>query len=152
MGDKMVYYAPMKHLYDCLRGCAKEEEVKAEFCKVKYLRVVDPTPPPPPTGPAVTSINDGTFHSGNGNVVTGVNMRFADEFPGNHLVIRDSNGEDIQAMISTDDDVPRSETSFGLIIDHSDPLAVGDEYTFEFEMLDEGGLPVTVTKTARWQE
>ena len=108
--------------------------------------------PLPPTEPAVTSINDGTFHSGNGNVVTGVNMRFADEFPGNHLVIRDSNGEDIQAMISTDDDVPRSETSFGLIIDHSDPLAVGDEYTFEFEMLDEGGLPVTVTKTARWQE
>ena len=23
----------MKHLYDSLRGCAKEEEVKAEFCK-----------------------------------------------------------------------------------------------------------------------
>ena len=23
----------MEHLYDSLRGCAKEEEVKAEFCK-----------------------------------------------------------------------------------------------------------------------
>ena len=23
----------MKQLYDSLRGCAKEEEVKAEFCK-----------------------------------------------------------------------------------------------------------------------
>ncbi len=32
----------MKHLYDSLRGCAKEEEVKAEFCKIfkmkNYLR------------------------------------------------------------------------------------------------------------------
>ena len=36
MGDKMVYYAPMKHLYDSLRGCAKEE-VKAEFFKMKIF-------------------------------------------------------------------------------------------------------------------
>ena len=124
--------------------------LQTSFRKVKYLRVVDPTPPPP-TGPAVTSINDGTFHSGNGNVVTGVDMRFADEFPGNHLVIKDSGGEDMGAMISTDEDVPRSETSFGLIIDEANPLTVGAEYTFEFEMLDAEGTPVTVTKTARWQ-
>ena len=35
----MVYYAPMKHLYDCLRGCAKEEEVKAEFCKFFKMKI-----------------------------------------------------------------------------------------------------------------
>ena len=29
----------MKHLYDSLRGCAKEEEVKAEFCK--FFRMKD---------------------------------------------------------------------------------------------------------------
>ena len=110
----------------------------------------EPTPPTP-TGPTVTSINDGTFHEGSGNVVTGVNMRFADEFPGNHLVIRDSNGEDIQAMISTDEDVPRSETGFGLVIDYSGSLTVGEECTFEFEMLDAEGMPVTVTQTARGQ-
>ena len=39
MGDKMVYYAPMKHLYDSLRGCAKEEEVKAEFCKFFKMKI-----------------------------------------------------------------------------------------------------------------
>ena len=53
MGDKMVYYAPMKHLYDSLRGCAKEEEVKAEFCKffkmkIFALRGASTTRPPPP--------------------------------------------------------------------------------------------------------
>ena len=35
----MVYYAPMKHLYDSLRGCAKEEEVKAEFCKFFKMKI-----------------------------------------------------------------------------------------------------------------
>ena len=35
----MVYYVPMKHLYDCLRGCAKEEEVKAEFCKFFKMKI-----------------------------------------------------------------------------------------------------------------
>ena len=29
----------MKHLYDCLRGCAKEEEVKAEFCKFFKMKI-----------------------------------------------------------------------------------------------------------------
>ena len=53
MGDKMVYYAPMKHLDDRLRGCAKEEEVKAEFCKffkmkIFALRGASTTRRPPP--------------------------------------------------------------------------------------------------------
>ncbi len=29
----------MKHLYDSLRGCAKEEEVKADFCKFLKKKV-----------------------------------------------------------------------------------------------------------------
>ena len=29
----------MKHLYDSLRGCAKEEEVKAESCKFFKMEV-----------------------------------------------------------------------------------------------------------------
>ena len=29
----------MKHLYDSLRGCAKEEEVKAEFCKFFRMKI-----------------------------------------------------------------------------------------------------------------
>ena len=29
----------MKHLYDSLRGCAKEEEVKAEFCKFFKMKI-----------------------------------------------------------------------------------------------------------------
>ena len=29
----------MKHLYDSLRGCAKEEEVKAEFCKFLKMKI-----------------------------------------------------------------------------------------------------------------
>ena len=77
-------------------------------------------------------------------------MRFADEFPGNHLVIRNQTGDDVEAMISTDSDVPVTETRFGLIIDEGLPLTDGEEYTFEFEMLDAGGMPVTVTQTARW--
>ena len=35
----MIYYAPMKHLCDSLRGCAKEEEVKAEFCKFFKMKI-----------------------------------------------------------------------------------------------------------------
>ena len=107
--------------------------------------------PPTPTGPTVTAINDGTFHAGGGNVVTGANMRFADAFPGNHLVIRDSEGTDMEAMISTDDTTPVTETSFALNIDETTPLTDGAAYVFQFEMLDEGGQPVTVTQTARWQ-
>ncbi len=29
----------MKHLYDSLRVCAKEEEVKAEFCKFFWMKI-----------------------------------------------------------------------------------------------------------------
>ena len=83
--------------------------------------------------------------------MTGVGMRFADAFPGNHLVIRDSEGTDVEAMISTDDTTPVTETRFALNIDEATPLTDGAAYVFEFEMLDEGGQPVTVTQTARWQ-
>ena len=58
----------------------------------------------------------------------------------------------MEAMISTDAEIPVTETRFGLIIDEGLPLTDGEEYTFEFSMLDAEGQPVTVTKTARWQE
>lgn len=106
--------------------------------------------PPGPTGPTVTAINNGTFHAGAGNVVTGANMRFADVLPGDHVVIKDEMGDDMEAMISTDDGVPVTEARFGLNIDEGTPLTDGEEYTFEFSMLDAEGQPVTVTKTARW--
>ena len=122
--------------------------LQTDFRKVKYLRVVDPEPTP--AGPTVTAINDGTFHSGV-NIVTGANMRFADEFPGNHLVIRNSMGDDVGGMISTDDATPVTETRFGICFDETNPMTNGEEYAFEFEMLDAGGMPMTVTKTARWQ-
>ena len=35
----MIKYSKMKHLYDSLRGCAKEEEVKAEFCKFFKMKI-----------------------------------------------------------------------------------------------------------------
>ena len=122
--------------------------LQTSFRKVKYLRVVDPVPP---TGPTVTAINDGTFHAGAGNVVTGANMRFADELPGDHVLIKNRTGDDMEAMISTDTDVPVTETGFALNIDEGTPLTDGEEYTFEFEMVDSAGQPVTVTHTARWQ-
>ena len=122
--------------------------LQTSFRKVKYMRVVDP--PPVPTEPTVTAINDGTFHAGGGNVVTGANMRFADALPGDHVVIKDEMGDDMEAMISTDDEVPVTEARFGLNIDEGIPLTDGAEYTFEFSMLDAEGQPVTVTKTARW--
>ena len=122
--------------------------LQTSFRKVKYLRVVDPGPTP--TGPTVTAINDGTFHAGGGNVVTGANMRFADAFPGNHLVVKDGGGEDVGMMISTDEGTPVTETRFALNIDEGSPMTDGEEYTFEFEMLDAEGVPVTVTHTARW--
>ena len=110
------------------------------------------TPPgPTPTGPTVTDIGEGFFHPGNRNVVTGENMRFADGEPGNHVVIKDGMGVDTEAMISTDTDVPVTETGFALNIDEGTPLTDGEEYTFEFEMVDSAGQPVTVTHTARWQ-
>ena len=110
------------------------------------------TPPgPTPVDPTVTAINDGTFHAGAGNVVTGANMRFADEYPSTHVVVKNSEGEDMGAMISDDLEVPFSPTRFGLNIDEGNPLTDGEEYTFEFEMLDADNQPVTVTSKARWQ-
>ena len=121
--------------------------LQTSFRKVKYLRVVDPGP----TVPTVTDIGEGFFHPGNRNVVTGENMRFADGEPGNHLVIKDGTGVDTEAMISTDTDVPVTDARFALNIDEGTPLTDGEEYTFEFEMVDSAGQPVTVTHTARWQ-
>ena len=105
----------------------------------------------PETVPTIKSVNDGSFHSGGGNVVTGVGMRFQDAFPGNHLVIRNSEGDDMGAMISTDESVPVTETRFALLIDEGIGLVDGEEYVFVFEMLDAEGEPVTVTCTARWR-
>ena len=121
--------------------------LQTSFRKVKYLRVVDPGP----TVPTVTDIGEGFFHPGNRNVVTGENMRFADGEPGNHVVVKDGTGVDTEAMISTDTDVPVTETGFALNIDEGTPLTDGEEYTFEFAMVDSAGQPVTVTHTARWQ-
>ena len=121
--------------------------LQTSFRKVKYLRVVDPGP----TVPTVTDIGEGFFHPGHGNVVTGENMRFADGEPGNHVVVKDGTGVDMEAMVSTDTDVPVTETGFALNIDEGTPLTDGEEYTFEFAMVDSAGQPVTVTHTARWQ-
>ena len=121
--------------------------LQTSFRKVKYLRVVDPGP----TVPTVTDIGEGFFHPGNRNVVTGENMRFADGEPGNHVVIKDGTGVDTEAMISTDTDVPVTEARFALNIDEGTPLTDGEEYTFEFSMLDAEGEPVMVTQTARWR-
>ena len=117
----------------------------------KKVTIVEGETPPGPTGPTVTAINDSTFHSGAGNVVTGVGMRFADDYPSTHVVVKNSEGEDMGAMISDDVEVPRSETRFGLNIDEGNPLTDGEEYVFEFEMLDADGQPVTVTHAARWR-
>ena len=118
----------------------------------KYVDVVaGATPPgPTPTGPTVTAINGGTFLEGGGCVVHGENMRFADAYPGNHVIIKDSEGTDMGAMISTDESIPVTEESFGLTIDAGTPFTEGAEYTFEFSMLDADGQPVTVTQTARY--
>lgn len=113
--------------------------------------VAGSTPPgPTPTGPTVTAINSGTFLEGGGTVVHGENMRFEDQYPGNHVVIKDSEGTDMGAMISTDESIPVTEESFGLTIDAGTPFTEGDEYTFEFSMVDADGQPVTVSQTARY--
>ena len=117
---------------------------------VTILAGETPPEPPVPTGPTVTAINSGTFLEGGGCVVHGENMRFADEYPGNHVIIKDSEGTDMGAMISTDESIPVTEESFGLTIDAGTPFTDGAAYVFQFEMLDEGGQPVTVTQTARY--
>ncbi len=117
--------------------------LQTSFRKVKYLRVVDP-------GPTVTKINDDdTFQGGGGNIVTGTNMRFANDDPGGALVIKDGD-EEVSAMIATDEQVPVTATRFGLSI-NGDFMAER-EYTFEFTMLDADNQPVKVTKTATFVE
>ena len=111
----------------------------------------DVPPGPTPGEPEVTAINDGTFHAGAGNVITGQGMRFADQYPSTHVVVKNSEGEDMGAMISDDLEVPFSPTRFGLNIDEGNPLTDGEEYVFEFHMLDADNRPVTVTSKARWQ-
>ena len=118
--------------------------------KVTVLEGATP-PGPTPVGPEVTAINNGAFHAGAGNVVTGQGMRFADAFPGNHILIKDAQGTDMEAMISTDAEIPVTETRFALNLDEGQPLTDGEEYTFEFEMVDADNRPVTVTSKARWQ-
>ena len=117
--------------------------LQTSFRKVKYLRVVDP-------GPTVTKINDDdTFQAGGGNIVTGANMRFANDDPGGALIIKDGD-EEVSAMIATDEQVPVTESRFGLSI-NGDFMAER-EYTFEFTMLDADNQPVKVTKTATFVE
>ena len=79
----------------------------------------------------------------------GANMRFSDDDPGGHLIIKDPAGTEESARIATDEDVPVTESRFGLSIngDFMDER----EYTFEFTMVDGDGQPVKVTKTAVWQ-
>ena len=117
--------------------------LQTSFRKVKYLRVVDP-------GPTVTKINaDNTFQAGGGNIVTGANMRFAGDDPGGALVIKDGD-EEVSAMIATDEQVPVTESRFGLSI-NGDFMA-DREYTFEFTMIGADNQPVKVTKTATFVE
>ena len=115
--------------------------------KGKYVEVVAGATP---AGPTVTKINDNdTFQAGGGNIVTGTNMRFAGDDPGGALVIKDGD-EEVSAMIATDEQVPVTESRFGLSI-NGDFMAER-EYTFEFTMLDADNQPVKVTKTATFIE
>jgi len=126
--------------------------LQTSFRKVKYLRVVDPEPgpEPTPTGPTVTAINGGTFHSGDGNVVTGANMRFADNSPASHVILKDREGNTLAVNFADDGSEEATEESFGLSISPNQELITNAEYTFEFAMVDSAGHPVTVTCTARW--
>ena len=80
----------------------------------------------------------------------GANMRFSDDDPGGHLIIKDPDGTEVSAMIATDEEVPVTESRFGLSI-NGDFMAER-EYTFEFTMLDADNQPVKVTKTATFVE
>ena len=127
-----------------LRGGVEDAEHQPS--KVSAV-VIDAEPGP---GPTVTAINDGTFSAGN-CIVTGAHMRFTDSDPGGHLVIKDPDGTEVSAMISTDAEIPVTETRFALSIDEGQPLTDGASYTFTFDMLDADGQPVTVTHAARWR-
>ncbi|MBR1587545.1 MAG: hypothetical protein IJ658_04380 [Kiritimatiellae bacterium] len=83
------------------------------------------------------------------DVITGTDVFRVAGF--NMVLAKDGMGDDVEAMVSTDPDVPVSETGFALNIDEGTSLTDGEEYTFEFEMVDADGQPVTVTKTARWR-
>ena len=126
--------------------------LQTSFRKVKYLRVVDPEPEPEPepTVPTVSAINGGTFHSGDGNTVTGANMRFADNSPASHVTLKDSEGNTLAVNFADDGSEEATEESFSLSISLNQELAYHEEYTFEFEMVDSAGHPVTVTCTACW--
>ena len=128
------------------------EDAEHQPSKVSAVVIdAEPGPGPTPTQPTVTNIGEGWFHAGAGNVITGANMRFADAFPGNHILIKDAQGTDMEAMISTDAEIPVTETRFALSIDEGQPLTDGEEYTFEFDMVDGDDQPVTVTHAARWR-
>ena len=127
--------------------CTPEGELRTLS---KSVTVLAGETPPTPTGPTVTKINDDdTFQGGGGNIVTGANMRFVNDDPGGGLVIKDGD-EEVSAMIGTDEQVPVTESRFGLSI-NGDFMAER-EYTFEFTMLDAEGQPVKVTKKATFVE
>ena len=134
-----------------LKTCGKRTPEGELRTLSKSVTIIAGETPPGPVGPTVTAINDGTFHAGAGNVITGANMRFADAFPGNHILIKDAQGTDMEAMISTDAEIPVTETRFALNLDEGQPLTDGEEYTFAFDMVDGDGQPVTVTHVARWR-
>ena len=135
-----------------VRGRCGDPDASPQEKSITAVLDAGETPPgPTPVGPTVTAINDGTFHAGAGNVITGQGMRFADAFPGNHILIKDAQGTDMEAMISTDAEIPVTETRFALSIDEGQPLTDGEEYTFEFDMVDADNQPVTVTHVARWR-
>ena len=104
-----------------------------------------------PPRPTVMKINDDdTFQGGGGNIVTGANMRFVNDDPGGALVIKDPDGTEVSAMLATDEQVPVTESRFGLSI-NGDFMAER-EYMFEFTMLDAEGHTVKVTKKATFVE
>ena len=72
------------------------------------------------------------------------------EASGGYLVIKDPGGTEVSAMIATDEQVPVTESRFGLTI-NGDFMAER-EYTFEFTMLDAEGHAVKVTKKATFVE
>ena len=120
--------------------------LQTSYRKVKYLRVVDPAPTP--TQPTVSGFAGGTFHSGDGNVVTGENMRFEGDDPGPHVTIKDGEGNPVEAMIGMTGEPEDMSRRFELSINPNDELEGGALFTFEFAMLDSAGNPVTVSFTA----
>jgi len=120
--------------------------LQTSFRKVKYLRVVDPGPAP--TRPTVDGFAGGTFHSGDGNVVTGENMRFADGDIGSHVAVKDGGGNPVEATVALSGEPEDPTREFELAISPGGELEDGAPYTFEFAMLDSAGNPVTVSFAA----